>query len=58
MANYAQGTSRYRGFEAKLDLALHPNLWLNLGADAVNARLTATKHAAASYPSRSWPPGV
>jgi iron complex outermembrane receptor protein len=42
VANYAQGDSRFRGFEAKLDLALHRNLWLNLGSDSVNARLTAT----------------
>ncbi|MCB1022630.1 MAG: TonB-dependent receptor [Acidobacteria bacterium] len=41
VADYAQANSRFRGFEAKLDLALHPNLWLNLGSDAVNARLTA-----------------
>jgi iron complex outermembrane receptor protein len=42
VALYGQGTSRFRGLESKLDIALHPNLWLNLGADAVNARLTAT----------------
>jgi iron complex outermembrane receptor protein len=41
VANYEQGSSRYRGFEARFDAALHRNLWLNLGADAVNARLTA-----------------
>jgi iron complex outermembrane receptor protein len=41
VANYAQGTSKYRGLEGKFDVALHNSLWLNLGVDAVNARLTA-----------------
>jgi iron complex outermembrane receptor protein len=40
VADYAQGNSNFRGMEAKLDVALHPNLWLNLGMDAVHARLT------------------
>lgn len=42
VANYAQGTSRYTGAEAKLDVALHPNLWLLSEVDYVNARLTDT----------------
>jgi iron complex outermembrane recepter protein len=42
VAEYRQGTTRYTGTEAKLDVALHPSVWLNLGADYVNAELTAT----------------
>jgi iron complex outermembrane receptor protein len=42
-ANYFQENARFAGGEAKLDIAVHPNLWLNLGADAVNARLTDLK---------------
>jgi len=42
-ANYAQSDSRFVGGEAKLELGLHRNLWLNLGADSVNARLTSSK---------------
>jgi iron complex outermembrane recepter protein len=41
-AEYLQGTTRYAGMEAKLDLALHPSVWLNLGTDYVNAELTDT----------------
>ncbi len=41
-AVYTQDTSRFVGTEAKLDVALHPNLWLNFGTDYVNAKLTAT----------------
>lgn len=40
-AEYAQGTTRYAGTEARLDVALHPSIWLNLGTDYVNAKLTA-----------------
>jgi iron complex outermembrane receptor protein len=40
VAEYTQGKSRYSGTEARLDVALHPNIWLNLGADYVNAELT------------------
>lgn len=40
VADYAQGNSNFRGFEAKLDVGLHRNFWLNLGSDAVRARLT------------------
>lgn len=42
VAYYAQGDSRFRGLEGKLDLALRQYFWINLGMDAVNARLTAT----------------
>ena len=40
VAEYAQGNSSFRGFEAKVDLGVHPNFWINLGADSVRARLT------------------
>jgi iron complex outermembrane receptor protein len=40
VAVYSQGNSNYRGFEGKLDVALHRNFWLNLGADSVRARLS------------------
>ncbi len=40
-AEYVQGNTRYAGTEARFDVALHPNIWLNLGADYVNAELTA-----------------
>lgn len=42
VAQYTQGTSRYTGFEANLDAALHSSVWLNLGVDYVNAKLTET----------------
>ena len=38
-ADYQQKNSRFIGGEARLDVGLHPNFWLKLGADAVNARL-------------------
>jgi iron complex outermembrane receptor protein len=40
VANFAQGTARYTGAEARFDIALHPNLWLRSGLDYVNAELT------------------
>jgi iron complex outermembrane recepter protein len=40
VAEYSQDKSRYSGTEAQLDVALHPNIWLNLRADYVNAELT------------------
>lgn len=43
VADYLQGTTRYTGTEAKMDIALHPSVWLNLGTDYVNAELTDTK---------------
>ncbi len=42
VAEYRQGTTRYVGTEARLDVALHPLLWLNLSTDYVNAELTDT----------------
>jgi outer membrane receptor protein involved in Fe transport len=42
VAEYDQGTTRYVGTEARLDAALHPAVWLNLGLDYVNAELTST----------------
>jgi iron complex outermembrane recepter protein len=41
-AEYRQGTARYAGTEARLDAQLFPALWLNLGADYVNAELAST----------------
>ncbi|MGH9905412.1 MAG: TonB-dependent receptor [Pyrinomonadaceae bacterium] len=40
VAEYSQEKSRYSGTEARLDVALRPNIWLNLRADYVNAELT------------------
>jgi iron complex outermembrane receptor protein len=42
VAQYSQGTSRYAGFEAELNAALHSSTWLNLGLDYVSAELTDT----------------
>ncbi len=42
VAQYSQGTSRFAGFEGRLDAELHKYLWLNLGTDYVNAELTDT----------------
>jgi iron complex outermembrane receptor protein len=39
-ANYAQANSRFVGAEAKLDIGLHRNLWLNTSLDYVNSELT------------------
>jgi iron complex outermembrane recepter protein len=39
-AEYVQGTTRYTGAEARFDAALHSAVWLNLGLDFVNAKLT------------------
>ncbi|MGE0405586.1 MAG: TonB-dependent receptor [Candidatus Korobacteraceae bacterium] len=41
-AEYLQGNTRYLGGEASLDVAVHPNLWLNLGMDTVNAELRSS----------------
>jgi iron complex outermembrane receptor protein len=43
VANYEQSDSRYTGAEARLDVALHPNLWLKLGFDSVDAQLRESK---------------
>ena len=40
VAEYEQGTTRYTGAEARLDAAVHKAVWLNLGLDYVNAKLT------------------
>jgi iron complex outermembrane recepter protein len=40
VAEYVQGTTRYAGTEARFDTALHRGIWLNLGLDYVNAKLT------------------
>jgi iron complex outermembrane receptor protein len=42
IANYSQGTSRFQGTEAKLDVGVHRNIWLNFATDYVNAKLTAS----------------
>ncbi len=39
VAEYSQGTSRFAGAEARLDLALIPSLWLTMGTDYVRATL-------------------
>lgn len=38
-AQYSQSNARYMGFDSKLQAALHPMLWLNLGFDMVDAQL-------------------
>ena len=40
VAKYDQGATRYTGTEAKFETALHSAVWLNLGLDYVNAKLT------------------
>jgi len=42
VAEYRQGKTRYTGTEARVDAQLHPAVWLNVGADYVNAELTST----------------
>src|SRR6185503_15747045 len=39
IANYAQGTTRYTGAEARLDVGLHRYIWLLSELDYVNAEL-------------------
>jgi iron complex outermembrane recepter protein len=39
VVHFQQGNALYHGSEARLDLGLHPSLWLNLGMDAVRAKL-------------------
>jgi len=52
---YRQGDSRYMGAEATLDVGLHRNLWLNLGADAVDAQLINPAVALPRIPPvRGW----
>lgn len=38
-AQYAQASSRFTGFEAGSEVALHSRVWLTLGMDYVNAQL-------------------
>ncbi|MFN0104756.1 MAG: TonB-dependent receptor [Bryobacteraceae bacterium] len=38
-AQYSQSNARYTGFDGRLQAALHPMLWMNLGFDAVDAQL-------------------
>jgi len=40
--NYAQADSRFVGTEAVFDVALHPNFWVNLGLDSVDAKIKET----------------
>lgn len=40
VAEYDQGTARFRGVEARFERELHPLLWLTSGLDYVNAELT------------------
>ncbi len=39
VAEYQQANSRFAGAEVEVDLGVHPNLWINLGMDAVDAQL-------------------
>jgi iron complex outermembrane receptor protein len=39
-AEYRQDDARFLGAELKLDVGVHPNLWLNLAMDAVDAELS------------------
>jgi iron complex outermembrane receptor protein len=41
-AEYRQADSQYRGTEGRLDVGLHPNVWLHLGFDMVKAELRDT----------------
>ena len=38
-AEYSQADSRFLGGELGLDLGVHPNFWINLGLDVVDAQL-------------------
>ncbi len=40
VANYDQAAARFVGTEARFETELHPAIWLNLGLDYVNAKLT------------------
>jgi len=42
-AQYAQADARYLGAEARVDVALRRDLWLNLGFDAVDAQIIASR---------------
>ncbi|HKG47058.1 MAG TPA: TonB-dependent receptor [Pyrinomonadaceae bacterium] len=42
VAEYDQANARHTGAEARFDVALHKNVWLNTRLDYVNAELTST----------------
>lgn len=42
-AKYLQEDSRYLGTEIHADMKVHPNVWLNLGMDTVEAELKGTQ---------------
>jgi iron complex outermembrane receptor protein len=42
-ADYAQAHARYMGAEARLDVGVAKDLWLNLGFDAVDAQLRGSR---------------
>jgi iron complex outermembrane receptor protein len=44
-ADYEQAGVRFLGAEARLDVMLRQDFWLNLGFDAVDAQLRETKEA-------------
>ena len=43
VADYAQAGARYLGAEARVDLAMRRDLWLNLGFDVVDAQLKESR---------------
>jgi iron complex outermembrane receptor protein len=48
--DFSLADSRFVGTEAVFDVALHPNLWLNLGLDSVDAKIKATNTALPRIP--------
>jgi iron complex outermembrane receptor protein len=56
--NVAQADSRFVGTEAIFDVALHPNLWLNLGLDSVDAQIKETNTALPRIPPLRGRAGV
>ena len=50
IVNYAQGTSRYRGMEASIEVRIVPALWLNGKVDYVRADLTQLNKALPRIP--------
>jgi iron complex outermembrane recepter protein len=51
-ADWSQNDARFLGTELKLDVGLHENIWLKLGLDAVDAKLTATGASLPRIPPR------
>ncbi|MBI4460662.1 MAG: TonB-dependent receptor [Acidobacteria bacterium] len=43
IANYSQADSRFMGTEVTVSVGLHPDVWLNLGLDTVDAQLKLSK---------------